>query len=236
MALCYNWDFCTMPRWIKHNWLNRYGQNTQAFRTFFTNASGGFGRRKGVNLAGTASSWWCRPGNCTLPPTPNRTCKFPSIRLSKYFLIIRRVIVSSLSLMRVFPCDTPDIKSGDCLRYLPLQNWENSERVWYVPDAMFWLEPLYHKSGISIDLAPVASVSSPNFHDVLIRPGFRHLLPVPYHFHRYSFLQECTDWDSGNPVSFSCYWVCQVSLHVCNEKWHCWLNIKKTRHKREFFP
>ena len=28
---------------------------------------------------------WCRPGNCTPTPTPNRTCKFPSIRLSRWF-------------------------------------------------------------------------------------------------------------------------------------------------------
>jgi hypothetical protein len=26
---------------------------------------------------------WCRPGSFTPTPTPNRTCKFPSIRLSK---------------------------------------------------------------------------------------------------------------------------------------------------------
>ena len=26
---------------------------------------------------------WCRPWNCTPAPTPNRTCKFPSIRLSR---------------------------------------------------------------------------------------------------------------------------------------------------------
>ena len=28
-------------------------------------------------------AWWCRPRSCTLTPTPNRTCKFPSIRLSR---------------------------------------------------------------------------------------------------------------------------------------------------------
>jgi len=26
---------------------------------------------------------WCRPGNCPRAPTPNRTCEFPSIRLSR---------------------------------------------------------------------------------------------------------------------------------------------------------
>jgi hypothetical protein len=26
---------------------------------------------------------WCRPRNYTSTPTPNRTCKFPSIRLSR---------------------------------------------------------------------------------------------------------------------------------------------------------
>ena len=29
------------------------------------------------------TGWWCRPGNYTLTPTPNRTCKFPCIRLSR---------------------------------------------------------------------------------------------------------------------------------------------------------
>src|SRR5208283_1844156 len=28
---------------------------------------------------------WCRPWSCAPAPTPNRTCKFPSIRLSKWF-------------------------------------------------------------------------------------------------------------------------------------------------------
>ena len=28
---------------------------------------------------------WCRPGSFTPAPTPNRTCKFPSIRLSRCF-------------------------------------------------------------------------------------------------------------------------------------------------------
>ena len=32
------------------------------------------------------NSWWCRPGSSTPAPTPNRTCKFPSIRLSRCFL------------------------------------------------------------------------------------------------------------------------------------------------------
>ena len=29
------------------------------------------------------SGKWCRPGIFTPAPTPNRTCKFPSIRLSR---------------------------------------------------------------------------------------------------------------------------------------------------------
>ena len=36
-----------------------------------------------------ANFLWCRARNYTSPPTPNRTCRFPSIRLSKLFLVIR---------------------------------------------------------------------------------------------------------------------------------------------------
>ena len=32
-----------------------------------------------------SASTWCGRGNCTPAPTPNRTCKFPSIRLSRCF-------------------------------------------------------------------------------------------------------------------------------------------------------
>src|SRR5271165_2475798 len=36
---------------------------------------------------------WCRPGFRTLTPTPNRTCKFPSIRLSRCFLASNRIVL-----------------------------------------------------------------------------------------------------------------------------------------------
>ena len=39
---------------------------------------------------------WCRPGSLTPAPTPNRTCKFPSIRLSRCF---RSTTLGSLVLM-----------------------------------------------------------------------------------------------------------------------------------------
>ena len=41
----------------------------------------------------SASYEWCGPGIFTPAPTPNRTCKFPSIRLSKHFLASLRTVL-----------------------------------------------------------------------------------------------------------------------------------------------
>ncbi len=41
-----------------------------------------FLRTRGVKGYLTLNTW-CRPGSCTPTPTPNRTCKFPCIRLSR---------------------------------------------------------------------------------------------------------------------------------------------------------
>ena len=70
--------------WLSHTravWRIEKGQAVLVAYAIYRGPNNRYGKIPGV--FGRGEFGWCRPGSFTPAPTPNRTCKFPSIRLSR---------------------------------------------------------------------------------------------------------------------------------------------------------
>jgi len=70
--------------WLSHTrvvWRVENGQAVLVAYEIYRGPKNQYGKIPGV--FGRSEFGWCRPGSFTPAPTPNRTCKFPSIRLSR---------------------------------------------------------------------------------------------------------------------------------------------------------